>query len=74
MHAIITVTIHFAVNRMQFLRQMRDFFQLTYKIESKEQDLQESDNDSGQELSLKRQIVMLSCVGIGYSNFSKGIV
>ena len=52
---------------------MRDFFQLTYKIESKEQDLQESD-DSGQEMSLKRQIVTLSCVGVGYSNFSKGIM
>ena len=53
---------------------MRDFFQLTYKIESKEQDLQESDKDNGQELSLRRQIVTLSCVGVGYSNFSKGIM
>ena len=62
--------------RMQFLRHMRDFFQLTFKIESKEQDLQESDEDSGQdsELSLRRQIVSLSCVGVGYSNFSKGIM
>ena len=67
------MNIRFAMIRMQFLRQMRDFFQLTYKIESKEQDLQESD-DSGQELSLKRQIVTLSCVGVGYSNFSKGIM
>ena len=39
---------------------MRDFFQLTYKIESKEQDLQESDDGSGQELSLRRQIVTLA--------------
>ena len=62
------------IYRMQFLRHMRDFFQLTYKIESKEQDLQESDDDSGQELSLRRQIVTLSCVGVGYSNFSKGIM
>jgi hypothetical protein len=68
------MNIHFAMIRMQFLRQMRDFFQLTYKIESKEQDLQESDNGSGQELSLKRQNVTLSCVGVGYSNFSKGIM
>ena len=67
------MNIRFAMIRMQFLRQMRDFFQLTYKIESEEQDLQESD-DSGQELSLKRQIVTLSCVGVGYSNFSKGIM
>ena len=54
---------------------MRDFFQITYKIESKEQDLQEElDDDAGHELSLRRQIVTLSCVGVGYSNFSKGIM
>ena len=69
------MNIHLAMIRMQFLRHMRDFFQLTYKIESKEQDLQESESeDNGQELSLKRQIVTLSCVGVGYSNFSKGIM
>ena len=60
---------------MQFLRYMRDFFQITYKIESKEHDLQESDDSNdGHELSLRRQIVTLSCVGVGYSNFSKGIM
>ena len=53
---------------------MRDFFQLTYEIESKEQELQGSDEGSGQELGLKRQIVTLLCVGVGYSNFSKGIM
>ena len=60
------------MHRMQFLRHMRTFFQLTYKIESKEEDLQEMDSE--QEIGLRRQIVVLSCVGIGYSNFSKGIM
>ena len=58
---------------MQFLHQ-RDFFKLLYKIESKDQELQESDEGSGQELGLKGQIVTLSCVSVGYSNFSKGIM
>ena len=68
--------LHVLIHRMQFLRHMRDFFQLTYKVESKEEDLHElesSEDDSGQELGLRRQIVTLSCVGVGYSNFSKGI-
>ena len=59
---------------MQFLRHMRDFFQVTYKIDSKELDLQDSDSiNEEEEISLRRQVVTLSCVGVGYSNFSKGI-
>lgn len=57
---------------MQFLRHMKEFFQLTYKIESREVDLQEVDDE--QELGIRRHVVTLSCVGVGYSNLSKGIL
>ena len=68
---------------MQFLRHMRDFFQLTYKVETTQEELQvdskeregedgDGESDSGHVFS--RETVTLSCVGVGYSNFGKGIV
>ena len=45
---------------------------MTYKIDCKEQDFQEPGTEH--DISLRKQIVTLSCVGIGYSNFSKGIM
>jgi len=50
---------------MQFLRHLRDFFQLTFKVDCK---------DDEQLDSIPRQTVTLSCVGVGFSNFSRGIV
>ena len=68
---------------MQFLRHMRDFFQLTYKVETTQEELQvdseerEGEDDDGESDSVhvfSRETVTLSCVGVGYSNFGKGIV
>ncbi len=56
---------------VQFLRHLEDFFQLVYKVESKYVVL-ETDMDNVE--SLNRQLVTLSCVGVGLSNFSKGIM
>ena len=52
---------------------MRDFFQLMYKIEVKENDLElTEDVDRGRD-NITR-LVTLSCVGVGFSNYSKGIM
>ena len=68
---------------MQFLRHMRDFFQLTYKVETTQEELQvdseeregeDDDGESGSGHVFSRETVTLSCVGVGYSNFGKGIV
>lgn len=56
---------------------MKDFFQLMYKIEVKEDDLElaEDTEDMDREgHSLTRQLVTLTCVGVGFSNYSKGIM
>ena len=48
-----------------------------YKIEVKEDDLELAEDvrevDRERE-SVTRQVVTLSCVGIGFSNYSKGIM
>ena len=51
-------------SRIQFLRHMQDLFQLTYKVDSKQEDIE----------MLSRKQTTLTCVGIGYANFTKGIV
>ena len=43
---------------------MQDLFQLTYKVDSKQEDIE----------MLTRKQTTLTCVGIGYANFTKGIV
>ncbi len=60
-----------ALFSIQFLRYLKDFFQLVYKIENKEVKLKS--NDDGQECVSILE-VSLSCVGIGLSNFSKGMI
>lgn len=69
--------ITFYTFRIQFLRHMKDLFQLMYKIEVKEDDLELAEDvgevDTGRE-SVTRQVVTLSCVGIGFLNYSKGIM
>ena len=48
-----------------------------YKIENKEEELtqeEESKDELENSDSVNRQILSLSCVGIGFSNFSKGIL
>ena len=70
----------YCVYRIQFLRHIKEFFHLVYKIESKEEELgavEESgcgSSEIAEDEVLSRQIVTLSCVGVGYSNFSKGIM
>ena len=58
------------VSRIQFLRSMKEFLQLTFKVEGKKEELEELED--GEQLS--RLVVTLSCVGVGYSNFNKGIM
>ena len=68
---------------MQFLRHMRDFFNLMYKIVAKEEEMSQTEGDGREEEEEKddrddeyivRQLVTLSCVGVGFSNVSKGIM
>lgn len=51
------------LSSIQFLRHMRDFFQVTYKIDCQEEQMDD----------ISRQVVTLTCVGVGFSNFSKGM-
>lgn len=48
---------------IQFLRHLRDFFQVTYKIDCQQEEMED----------ITRQVVTLTCVGTGFSNFSKGM-
>ena len=64
---------------MQFLRHMRDFFNLMYKIVVKEEEMSQTEGGGREEEEedeniIRRQLVTLSCVGIGFSNVSKGIM
>ena len=63
--------------RSQFLLHMKQFFQLSYKVQRKEEELQaadESGRGSSEGVELSRCSVTLSCVGVGYSNINKGIM
>ena len=63
---------------------MKEFFQLTYKVVGEEEQLSESESASVEEerrkevtgtaASMNRLLVMLSCVGVGYSNLNRGIM
>ena len=71
----------FLFNRIQFLRYMKEFFQLTYKVIGEEEVLGESASvDDGERrkgeaaVSMNRLLVTLSCVGVGYSNLNRGIM
>ncbi|XP_070564203.1 RNA 3'-terminal phosphate cyclase-like protein [Ptychodera flava] len=52
---------------VQFLRHLRDFFQVMFKIETKSA---EEDNDQ----KMGGDKVMLTCLGVGFSNLSKTIL
>lgn len=61
---------------------MKEFFQLTYKVTGEESQLKPPADESGcgnegegsGGAVLSRQLVTLSCVGVGYSNFNRGIM
>ena len=61
---------HTYTHSIQFLRHIRDFFQLVYKVEGSAQELGLEESEE----PVTRQILSLSCIGIGFSNFSKGIL
>ncbi|XP_074642675.1 RNA 3'-terminal phosphate cyclase-like protein [Tubulanus polymorphus] len=52
---------------VQFLRHMKDFFEVMFKIEPKQSAEEEDLNLGGEKL-------LLTCVGIGYQNLSKAIM
>ena len=53
---------------------MRDSFQVVYKVTVQEEELEPSGERGGEGETINRQLVTLSCVGVGFSNFSKGIL
>lgn len=64
---------------------MRDYFQLVYKVVVEEEEMNPEDSDGREEEeddrteaededTIRRQLVTLSCVGVGFSNVSKGIM
>ena len=65
-----TVTGPLSPYTVQCLRHVRDFMDLTFKLEtfnSKEDDMEEEED----ELKLGADKVMLTCVGTGYTNMNK---
>lgn len=58
---------------MHFLRHLRDFFKVTFKIEQHvDNSLRISDDDEEEELKTGSSKLLLTCVGTGYTNISKG--
>ncbi|KAI9589656.1 probable RNA 3'-terminal phosphate cyclase-like protein [Glossina fuscipes] len=57
---------------VHFLRHLRDFFSITFKLENPEPE----DEDEGEDDSLPpgAQKVLLTCVGIGYCNISRRVI
>lgn len=51
---------------VQFLRHTRDFFQLMFKLETRQ-----SAEEEDKELNLGADKVLMTCVGIGFTNLSK---
>ncbi|XP_055523294.1 probable RNA 3'-terminal phosphate cyclase-like protein [Wyeomyia smithii] len=54
-----------------FLQHLREFFGITFKLENAAGEIEKDDDDDEMAGSNK---VMLTCVGIGYSNFSKRVL
>lgn len=60
---------------IQFLRHIRDFFQVTFsiKVDKKPVVPSNDENDEEEELKLGADKLILTCVGVGYANVSKPI-
>ena len=56
------------VFRIQYLRHIRDYFQVLFKVDPER--VKEEDED----LRLGGEKLILTCVGVGYSNVSKAIM
>ena len=66
--ALILVIIVFSfANSIQFLRHLKEFFGVMFKIEAQQSD--DNDRETGGENK-----VLLSCVGVGYTNINKTMV
>lgn len=62
--------------RIQFLRHIRDFFQVTFNIKADKKPRAPSSGDAdeeGEELRIGADKLILTCVGVGYANVSKPI-
>lgn len=59
--------IYFISCRIQFLRHIRDFFQVMFKVEP------ETKSEDEEGLQLGGDKLILTCVGVGYANVSKAI-
>ncbi|XP_041359240.1 RNA 3'-terminal phosphate cyclase-like protein [Gigantopelta aegis] len=57
---------------IQFLRHIKDFFQIMFKVDVQEKP--NNDDDDDQELQLGGEKLVLTCVGVGYANVSKPIL
>ena len=55
--------------RMYFLRHIKDFFKVTFKIDEQKNELLDSTNDEESKSGSKKLI--LTCIGIGFSNVGK---
>ena len=55
------------INSIQFLRHLKEFFGVMFKIEAQQSD--DNDRETGGENK-----VLLSCVGVGYTNINKTMV
>lgn len=53
---------------MYFLQHLRDFFSITFKLENPEAEDDEEEDVRG------AQKVLMTCVGIGYTNISKRVL
>ncbi|XP_005110004.2 RNA 3'-terminal phosphate cyclase-like protein [Aplysia californica] len=60
---------------IQFLRHIRDFFQVTFSIKKDQKPVAPStdDEEEPQELRVGADKLILTCVGVGYSNVSKAV-
>ncbi|XP_055606727.1 probable RNA 3'-terminal phosphate cyclase-like protein [Uranotaenia lowii] len=58
---------------IHFLQHLREFFGITFKLENASGEQDEEGSDLDEEMSGSNK-VMLTCVGIGYSNYSKKLM
>ena len=58
---------YFFISRIQFLRHLRDFFGVVVKVQSL------SKEESDETMTGCDTRILLSCIGVGYSNVSKSI-
>lgn len=58
---------------ISFLQLLREFFSVTFKIDTFKEDTEDNEEEEDEEESISSRVV-LTCVGIGYSNISKRVL